>query len=71
MEQVPRTPENDNDKAAKYFRDPVVKRTEVADTEATNANELIQKLRQQTEDNREKNELSVKTITAMNDQVRV
>jgi len=71
LEQVQRTAENDNDLATKYFKDPVVRsRVSDEDVQATDANELIQKLRQQTEDNREKNELSVKTQTAINDQVK-
>jgi hypothetical protein len=74
IESVVRTAENDNDKALKYFRDPtdLIKQKEAAmraDTDEGNA--LIQKLRQQTEDNREKNQLDVQTKTFLNDQVRV
>lgn len=72
LEQVERTADNDNDKASKYFREPVVKsRITMSDEDvaATDSNELIQKLRQQTLDNKERNELYVKTQTAINDQV--
>lgn len=68
LEQVERTAENDNDKASKYFQQPVVK-PKLPETE-TNANELISKLKQQSEDNREKNLQTIKTQTAINDQVR-
>ena len=68
LETVPRTAENDNDKASKYFKEPVV-RSKMSSDEELDSNALIQKLKQQTEDNREKNELSVKTKTMINDQV--
>lgn len=74
VEQVPRTPENDNDKASKYFREPTVKSRAVLseeDVADTDTNALIQKLRQQTDENREKNEQAVKTQTAINDQVSI
>lgn len=74
IETVTRTSENDNDKASKYFRDPstIVKDKEAAmrasaDTEEANA--LILKLKQQSMDNKEKNDLLVKQKTAQADQV--
>lgn len=69
-----RTPENDNDKADKYFQQPtaLVKRKddEARMIESNEGNALIQRLKQQTEDNREKNELLVQQKTFMNDVVR-
>lgn len=70
MEQVERTAENDNDKANKYFQEPVVKSKVVLTEQTENPNELISKLKQQSEDNREKNLQTIKTQTAINDQVR-
>lgn len=68
-----RTAENDNDKSDKYFRDPspAVKRKddEARMAESTEGNALISRLRQQSEDNREKNELLVQQKTFMNDVV--
>jgi hypothetical protein len=70
---VQRTPDNDNDKADKYFQTPseLVKRKDaesrsVADSEG---NAFIEKLKQQSEDNREKNELLVQQKTMLNDVV--
>ena len=75
METVQRTTSNDNDKSDKYFQTPseMVKRKDVAaQMESENeGNELIQKLRLQTEANREKNELAVKQRTLLNDSVSV
>ena len=71
-----RTAENDNDVAKKYFRDPstIVQQQKVAvlqksDQDNDDGNELIQKLRQQSEDNREKNDLYVARKTFEADQV--
>jgi len=68
-----RTKENDNDKASKYFKEPTVlvkrKDDEARRAEATEGNALIERLRQQTEDNREKNELLVQQKTFLNDVV--
>jgi hypothetical protein len=67
-----RTVENDNDKADKYFQTPteLVKRKDLAAREAeeSEGNALIQKLKQQSEENREKNELLVQQRTLLNDQ---
>ncbi|KAG7369046.1 hypothetical protein IV203_031789 [Nitzschia inconspicua] len=66
-----RTAENENDVSEKYFRQPteLVKRKDDAArmAEVTEGNALIERLKQQTEDNREKNELLVKQRTMMND----
>jgi hypothetical protein len=72
---VRRTPENDNDIALKYFKEPtdlVKQKDQAARTaEETEGNVLIQKLKQQSEDNREKNDLIVQQKTFMNDKVSV
>lgn len=74
LETETRTTENDNDKALKYFRDPAPAVKEKYNTMVKNdkdedeGSELIRRLRQQTEDNREKNAQIVKTKTLMNDQ---
>lgn len=72
LETETRTEENDNDKAKKYFRDPgdLLKQKMESENLARDqdANELIRKLRQQSEDNREKNELVVQQRTFENDQ---
>ena len=76
LETETRTAENDNDKSLKYFRDPsesmkkkdLEMRSSVAESEEGNL--LIEKLRRQSEENREKNDLLVKQKTLMNDQVR-
>jgi len=66
-----RTQENDNDKSDKYFQQPttMVKRKEekARMDEENDANALIQRLRQQSDDNREKNDLQVQQRTLMND----
>jgi hypothetical protein len=72
---VPRTEENDNDKAKRYFQDPteLIRQKEAAMRAQgleIGGNELIDKLRQQTEDNKEKNRLYVERKTFENDQVR-
>lgn len=74
LEQVERTAENDNDKASKYFVDPSAdvkakydSMTKDVKSEA-DGNVLIQKLLQQTEQNRERNDRIVKQKTLMNDQ---
>jgi len=63
-----RTAENDNDKATQYFSK-VVKSPEnlKENTYETQESDLIKKLRQQTEDNREKNAKIVRAKTLMND----
>lgn len=69
-----RTTQNDNDKALKYFKDPsaeVKRRQErMLQTmdEDSEGNALIQKLRKQSEDNKEKNDLTVLQKTLLNDQ---
>jgi hypothetical protein len=73
LESVVRTESNDNDKAKQYFRDPseIVRQKEAtlrAAAEETQGNALIEKLRQQTEDNKEKNRLTVERKTFENDQ---
>jgi len=67
-----RTSANDNDKADKYFRDPADfrKRKDAEKTtlaEEAEGNQLIMKLRQQSEDNKEKNDLNVQIRTMQND----
>ena len=71
-----RTTENDNDVAKKYFRDPstIIQQQKVAvlqksDQDNDDGNALIQKLRQQSVDNREKNDLYVARKTFEADQV--
>lgn len=69
-----RTAENDNDKSEKYFQKPgdIMKRresNEVAAAPAEEGNALVEKLRRQTEENKEKNALIVKQKTLLNDQV--
>mmetsp|Transcript_13699 Transcript_13699/g.29734 ORF Transcript_13699/g.29734 Transcript_13699/m.29734 type:complete len:329 (-) Transcript_13699:250-1236(-) len=74
LETSVRTVQNDNDKALKYFKDPsaeVKKRQErmlQSAAEDSEGNALIQKLRKQSEDNKEKNDLAVLQKTLMNDQ---
>lgn len=76
LETTIRTAENDNDKASKYFRDPSEKvkarqAQALANQEEDNeGNALIQKLRKQSADNKEKNDLIVRQKTLLNDQVR-
>jgi hypothetical protein len=68
-----RTKENDNDKAKSYFKDPsdIIKEKQAAMLEDNDdGNPLIQKLRKQSVDNKEKNDLSVERKTFENDQVR-
>eukprot|EP00978_Attheya_sp_CCMP212_P001518 scaffold3150_cov51-Attheya_sp.AAC.10 len=68
-----RTPENDNDKANSYFADPseLIKKKEANMRESVqdDGNELIMKLRKQSVENKEKNDLLVQQKTAQNDQV--
>lgn len=74
LETTMRTTQNDNDKALKYFKDPsaeVKRRQErMLQTmdEDSEGNALIQKLRKQSEDNKEKNDLTVLQKTLLNDQ---
>ena len=74
LETTIRTTENDNDKALKYFKDPSaeVKRKQQQSletlNEASEGNALIQKLRKQSVDNKEKNDLLVFQKTLLNDQ---
>ena len=69
-----RTEQNDNDKANKYFSytsKALRERNEVLQGSAEGeSNALIERLKQQTEDNREKNKLDVERKTFENDQVR-
>jgi len=71
LETVKRTSSNDNDKSDKYFQTPteMIKRKDLqAQMETENeGNELIQKLRLQTEANKEKNDLAVQQRTLLND----
>ena len=73
LETQPRTIENDNDKSKKYFQEPselVRKKDLQARTaEDSEGNALIQKLKKQSEENREKNDLLIQQKTFMNDQV--
>ena len=66
-----RTAENENDVSEKYFRQPteLVKRKdgEARMAEATEGNALIEKLKQQSIDNKEKNDLLIKQRTMIND----
>lgn len=71
---VERTAENDNDKASKYFQDPSADvkakyntMTREVQSEA-DGNVLIQKLLQQTEENRDRNDRIVRQKTLLNDQ---
>ena len=65
---------NDNDKAKKYFRDPAEilreKNAVLRGSEEEEGNELVEKLKAQTEKNKEKNRLAVERRTFENDQVR-
>ena len=70
-----RTQENDNDVAKKYFRDPAVliqqqKSAMLQGSDDVDGNSLIQKLRQQSIDNRERNDLYVARKTFEADQVQ-
>ncbi len=84
LETTIRTAENENDKAAKYFRDPQPAMKEkysaaqlqyIDDGEtkkavmASDGNELIERLRQQSLDNKEKNDKIVRAKTLQNDMV--
>ena len=75
LETTIRTVDNDNDKASKYFKDPSEKMkarqaAALATQEEDNeGNALIQKLRKQSVDNKEKNDLIVRQKTLLNDQV--
>mmetsp|Transcript_31090 Transcript_31090/g.66608 ORF Transcript_31090/g.66608 Transcript_31090/m.66608 type:complete len:319 (+) Transcript_31090:58-1014(+) len=74
LETTVRTSQNDNDKANKYFLDPSEdvkrKREQMLSSlnEESEGNALIQKLRMQSEENREKNEMTVRQKTLLNDQ---
>lgn len=76
LETTIRTVDNDNDKANKYFKDPSekvkAKQAQMLSSqeEDNEGNALIQKLRKQSEDNKEKNDLIVRQKTLLNDQVR-
>jgi hypothetical protein len=72
-----RTEQNDNDKAKKYFRDPsvIIREKEAVlrgyssdSTSGDSTNVLVEKLRQQTLDNKERNRLAVERRTFENDQ---
>jgi len=66
-----RTEENENDKAQKYFQQPteLVKRkdSEARTAESSEGNVLIERLKKQSEENSEKNELLVYQRTLLND----
>lgn len=85
LETETRTVENDNDKATKYFKDPqdsmrqkysATQLQSIDDGEtkkvvlASDGNELIEKLKQQSIDNKEKNDKIVRAKTLQNDMVR-
>ncbi|GAX18112.1 hypothetical protein FisN_25Hh093 [Fistulifera solaris] len=65
-----RTVENDNDKAQKYFKGGKTQQSQLLanQRQEESANELIEKLRQQSIDNKEKNEMIVAQKTFENDQ---
>jgi len=73
LETSVRTAQNDNDKALKYFKDPSaeVKRKQQRMLETADADSegsvLIQKLRQKSIDNKERNDDIVRAKTLMND----
>lgn len=66
-----RTAENENDKSEKYFRQPteLVKRKddEARQAESSEGNILIERLKKQSEDNKEANDLLVYQRTLLND----
>lgn len=72
LKTAKRTPDNDNDKASKYFVDPAPamkeKYSSMVRSEDTDGSELITRLRQQTDDNKEKNAKIVMQKTMLNDQ---
>lgn len=65
-----RTPENDNDKAAAYFKINEQKSSGVVakSDDVEEGSELLKRLRQKTDENREKNEQAVKIKTFENNQ---
>jgi hypothetical protein len=68
-----RTNTNDNDVSRKYFRDPsdlIKQKASALNDGGDDGNALIQKLRQQSIDNQEKNDLYVARKTFEADQVR-
>jgi len=71
LETTKRTSSNDNDKSDKYFQTPTEmikpKDLQAQIDEENEGNALIQKLRLQSEANREKNELAVRQRTLLND----
>lgn len=71
LETERRTVENENDKSEKYFRQPtdLVKRKDEAarQAESSEGNVLIERLKKQSEENREQNEMLVYQRTQMND----
>ena len=73
-----RTSDNDNDKSNKYFNDPQESLKEkysaaqfqkVNQEKEDNANELIAKLKQQSVDNKDKNDKIIRAKTLQNDMV--
>ncbi|KAL7527765.1 hypothetical protein ACHAXR_002116 [Thalassiosira sp. AJA248-18] len=74
LETTVRTTDNDNDKALKYFKDPsaAVKQRQERMLQSINddseGNALIQKLRTQSSENKEKNDDIVRARTLLNDQ---
>ena len=76
LETTSRTVTNDNDKSDAYFRDPSEKLKQkysaqlAAEESKDSSSDLIKKLKQQTEDNKDKNALIVKQKTLQNNLVR-
>jgi hypothetical protein len=73
LKTEPRTDTNDNDVSRKYFRDPsdlIKQKSSALSDGGDDGNALIQKLRQQSIDNQEKNDLYVARKTFEADQVR-
>jgi hypothetical protein len=68
-----RTEQNDNDKAKAYFGDPAAilreKKNVLRGSDTDEENAFVEKLKAQTEENKEKNRLDVERKTFENDQV--
>lgn len=77
LQTTKRTSENDNDKATKYFKDPAdalkekYNAPQLQKLESANSNidgnSLIEKLKQQSEDNKDRNEKIIRQKTLQND----
>lgn len=77
LQTAVRTPENDNDKATKYFNDPAANLKEKYNAPQlqtlnnvktdVDGNALIEKLRQQSEENKDRNDKIVRQKTLQND----